>query len=78
MNDALGEVKIKTVGTTTFLDAGEWTSAVATRKNDDGTVSLVTSDPPLGGQMKATIGERGGKRVLIGRDAQHEYVFTEK
>ena len=78
VNDALGEVKVKKEGTSVVLDFGEWASAVATRKNDDGTVSLVTIDPPWAGEMEATIGERGGKRVLIGRDAQHEYVFIEQ
>lgn len=76
-NAALGEVKVKKVGPTTVLDFGEWSSAIATRKNDDGTTSVVTLEPGMAGEFDATIGERGGKRVLIGRDAQHEYVFVE-
>jgi CubicO group peptidase (beta-lactamase class C family) len=77
-NASLGEVKIKTTGSTTVMDVGEWSSAVATRKNDDGTTSIVTIEPPLADDMDAVIGERNGKRVLIGRDSQHEYVFVEQ
>jgi CubicO group peptidase (beta-lactamase class C family) len=62
-------------GAITF-DFGEWKSAVASRKNDDGTVSLITIDPTNAG-FEFVVGERSGKRVLIIRDGQHEYVFTE-
>ena len=62
-------------GVTTF-DFGEWKSAVASRKNDDGTISFITIDPTNDG-FEFVVGERAGKRVLIIRDGQHEYVFTE-
>jgi hypothetical protein len=51
-------------------------SQMATRKNDDGTISFVTADPPLSG-LELVNAERDGKRCLTLRDAQHEYVFTE-
>jgi hypothetical protein len=62
-------------GATTF-DFGEWKSKVASRKNDDGTISFISIDPTNEG-FEFVVGERGGKRVLIIRDGQHEYVFTE-
>ena len=61
-------------GTVTF-DFGEWKSAVASRKNDDGSVSFITIDPTNDG-FEFVVGERAGKRVLVIRDGQHEYVFT--
>jgi len=62
-------------GVTTF-DFGEWKSTVASRKNDDGTTSFMTIDPTNDG-FEFVVGERAGKRVLIIRDGQHEYIFTE-
>ncbi len=63
-------------GATTF-DFGEWQSAVASRKNDDGSISLITIDPTNRG-FEFVMGERAGKRVLVIHDGQHEYVFHER
>ena len=72
----LGELDVlKKDGVTTF-DFGEWRSTVASRKNDDGTISFITIDPTNQG-FEFVVGERSGKRVLIIRDGQHEYIFTE-
>jgi hypothetical protein len=49
---------------------------MASRKNDDGTVSFITTAPSTIG-FDFVVGERSGKRVLVIRDGQHEYVFTE-
>jgi hypothetical protein len=49
---------------------------MATRKNDDGTISFINADPPVSG-LELVRGEKNGKRALIVRDAQHEYVFVE-
>jgi hypothetical protein len=62
-------------GVTTF-DFGEWKSTVASRKNDDGTISFITIDPTNDG-FEFVVGDCSGKRVLIIRDGQHEYIFTE-
>ena len=59
------------------VDVGEWRTAVGSRKNDDGSVSLIAIDPGLVG-FEWVIGERDGKRVLITRDGQHEYLFLEE
>jgi CubicO group peptidase (beta-lactamase class C family) len=75
-SDALGELHVTTKGAHTIFDFGEWKSEIASHKNDDGTMSVVLVDP---GAVKAdlVVGERGGKRALTVRDAQHEYVFEE-
>jgi CubicO group peptidase (beta-lactamase class C family) len=56
---------------------GDLHSKVASRNNDDGTTSFVTIDPTLSG-VNFVVGEREGKRALILRDAQHEYVYLEE
>jgi CubicO group peptidase (beta-lactamase class C family) len=72
----LGAIDVLTKDGMTTFDFGEWKSTVASRKNDDGTVSFITIDPTNGG-FEFVVGEHGGKRVLVIRDGQHEYVFTE-
>jgi hypothetical protein len=58
------------------LGFGGWRTAVATRKNDNGTASIVTISPGIAGTA-FVVDKRDGKRVLVVRDKQHEYVFTE-
>jgi len=73
---ALGDLTVvNDAGATTF-DFGEWKSKVASRKNDDGTVSFITTDPTNMG-FEFVVADRSGKRALVIRDGQHEYVFTE-
>jgi hypothetical protein len=76
-NDSLGELAVIRHGQESVLDVGEWQSKVASRKNDDGTYSLITAEPGNDG-FEFVVGERDGKRVLTTRDAQHEYLFFEK
>jgi CubicO group peptidase (beta-lactamase class C family) len=73
---ALGEINVRKDSGRTAFDFGEWKSTVASRKNDDGTVSFITIDPTAGG-FEFVVSERSGKRTLVIRDGQHEYVFTE-
>ena len=73
-NDALGEIVVRRAGAATIFDFGEWKSEVATRHNPDGTVSFVTVAPGIIG-LEFVVGP-GPKPALIGRDAQHEYVFA--
>ena len=56
--------------------AGTPWSSVASRKNDDGTMSFLTIDPTLGG-FEFVVADKDGRRRLVMRDAQHEYVFEE-
>jgi CubicO group peptidase (beta-lactamase class C family) len=73
----LGEVTVKRQANgAVVFDVGEWYSTVASRKNDDGTISYITIDPTLDG-FEFVVAEKGGKRSLVLRDAQHEYAFTE-
>src|SRR5215469_15949485 len=72
----LGDLDVITHAETTIFNLGEWKSTVASRKNDDGTTSFITIDPGTDG-FEFVVSERGGKRVLIIRDGQHEYAFTE-
>ena len=60
----------------TVFDLGEWRSSVASRKNDDGTISFITIDPG-GAGFEFVESKRNEKRTLIVREGQHEYVFTE-
>jgi hypothetical protein len=49
---------------------------MASRKNEDGTVSFVTVAPGAAG-LEFVV-RRGEPRTLVIADAQHEYVFAEK
>ncbi len=72
----LGDLEVREQNGVTIFDLGEWKSSVASRKNDDGTTSFITIDPGTDG-FEFVGGERSGKRVLVIRDGQHEYTFTE-
>lgn len=75
-NAALGELTVRREGGATIFDFGEWKSEVASRRNDDGTLSFVTIEPTLSG-IELVVADRDGKRRLIVRDGQHEYAFEE-
>jgi len=76
VNAQLGNIKVTKSGEHIVFtwDGGE--SRMATRQNDDGTISFINADPPLSG-FEFVRSEKDGKRALIVRDAQHEYVFVE-
>lgn len=76
-NESLGEIKVSRAGQATVFDFGEWKSEVASRKNPDGSISFLTTAPGIS-DMELVVGSASGKRTLVIRDAQHEYVFTEK
>lgn len=69
-NAALGSITVKAGNDAPVFDFGEWKSTVASRKNDDGTLSFVTIDPPGGFEFVVA------GNTLVLRDSQHEYVFT--
>jgi CubicO group peptidase (beta-lactamase class C family) len=73
---ALGEIVVTHPGKTTVFDFGEFKTEVGSRKNPDGTTSFLTISPGIS-LFELTVGEAGGKRTLLVRDAQHEYIFTE-
>ena len=68
---------LRSSGPTKFVFS-KWRSTVASRKNDDGTISFVTIDPTNEVlEFEFVMGQHAGKRILTLRDAQHEYLFTE-
>jgi hypothetical protein len=72
----LGGLVIHRQGPSTVFDLGEWRSSVASRKNDDGSISFITIDPGVSG-FEFVESKRNNKRALIVREGQHEYIFTE-
>jgi CubicO group peptidase (beta-lactamase class C family) len=83
-NAALGNIDVSVAAADgssasggTIFDFGEWRSPVASRKNDDGTMSFVTIAPGIDG-LEFVVSASGRKPSLVFRDAQHEYVFVER
>ena len=76
VSTGLGELNVRKEHGAVIFDVGEWRSTVASRKNDDGTISFITIDPTISG-FEFVVSEKGGKRALVIRDAQHEYMFLE-
>ena len=75
-SNVLGNIAVEKQGVNTVFAFDCWKSSVASRKNADGTVSFITIDPTRRG-FEFVGAERDGKRALIIRDGQHEYVFIE-
>lgn len=75
-NAELGRITIDRTGAQPMMRGVTVNSALATKRNDDGTVSLITTDPTLLG-FPYVVGTIDGKRALIVRDSQHEYRFVE-
>jgi CubicO group peptidase (beta-lactamase class C family) len=73
-NPALGDIAVAKSGASTVFDFGEWKSAVASRRNPDGSVSFITIDP--GADGFEFVVAPGATPALVIRDAQHEYTFT--
>jgi hypothetical protein len=70
---ALGDLKVLHKTDETIFDFGGWNCEVASRKNDDGTLSYVSISPGEEG-FEFVVSEND--RTLIIRDAQHEYKFA--
>jgi CubicO group peptidase (beta-lactamase class C family) len=75
-NDALGDITVSRDRGVTYFDVGEWKAPVGSRHNPDGSVSFVITTPGILG-LETVVGSADGKRTLVIRDAQHEYVFVE-
>jgi CubicO group peptidase (beta-lactamase class C family) len=76
-NPSIGDVVVRRNGKTLSFDFGELASDMASRKNPDGTNSLITTVPGFIG-LEFVAGSKSGQRNLTLRDAQHEYVLVEK
>lgn len=59
-----------------WVEAGAIEGPLATRRNADGTTSLVSIGPGTIG-VDAVIGQANGSRTLTIRDSQHDYVYLE-
>jgi len=75
-NPDLGWIAVEKAGDGIRFRTAAWSSAVASRHNDDGTTSFISIDPGLQG-LDLVVGKQAGKRTLTARDAQHTYVFVE-
>ena len=76
-NPAVGDVVVYRNVKALSFDFGEFASDMASRKNPDGTYSLITAVPGFNG-LEFVAGSKSGQRNLTLRDAQHEYVLVEK
>lgn len=74
INDQLGEIRVIPRGKAAWFDFGTWESEVASRRNNDGTLSFVTISPGEDG-FEFVVSDVDGRQGLTIRDAQHEYVF---
>ncbi len=72
----LGDIEVSKTGAAIWFDFGVWKSEMASRIGDDDRNSFVTASPGLVG-FEFLVADKEGKRSLVLRDAQHEYVFAE-
>lgn len=75
-NADLGRLRVEAGAKPLRFHFTHWGSPMATRKNDDGTISFVTIGPAVDG-IPFVAGTKDGKRTLTTREGQHEYVFVE-
>ncbi|WP_246623350.1 serine hydrolase domain-containing protein [Sphingomonas colocasiae] len=71
-----GKISFSDRGGAKWMKAGFIEGPVATRKNADGTVSIVSAGGGAIG-VEAVVGSKDGARTLTVRDSQHDYVYTE-
>ncbi len=76
-NADLGHIDVLRKGSQLYFDFGPWKSVIASRVNDDKSISFITGDPGIAG-FEFVVGTKNGHRTLTTRDGQHEYVYTEK
>lgn len=75
-NADLGDLVVRREGGKTVFDFGGWSSEVASRKNEDGSVTFVTITPGADGfELDVAAGPEG--RRLIIREAPRAYTFSE-
>lgn len=73
---SVGTITIKDEGGSKWMKAGFVEGPVASRKNPDGSVSIISAGAGAIG-VEALVGAADGKRTLTIRDSQHEYIYTE-
>ena len=77
VHPTLGEIAVTTTQKGTLFDFGEWKSAVASCKQQNGGVLFRVVDPGAPDFMEFIAEERDGKRALVLRDMQSEQIFWE-
>lgn len=75
-NADLGTLDVSRTAAATLLRSATFTAPLGTKRNEDGTDSVIATDALLLGS-DWVVGKEGGKRTLTMRDGQHTYVFTE-
>ena len=75
-NDGLGRLDVVRKDGRTVFDFGEWRSEVASRRNEDGTVSFVLTEPGMLG-WQFVVADAAGRRGLVARTAQQEFLLRE-
>ncbi|WP_335656020.1 serine hydrolase domain-containing protein [Parasphingorhabdus sp.] len=76
VSPGIGTITISEKNGTKWIKAGFVEGPIATDANADGSISLVSAAPGAIG-LTALVGEADGKRTLMVRDAQDEYIYTE-
>lgn len=76
-NADLGDLVVRREGDKTVFDFGGWASEVASRKNDDGTITFVTITPGADG-YEFEIADAPEGRGLVIRESPRAYRFVEK
>jgi CubicO group peptidase (beta-lactamase class C family) len=76
VNAELGRITVDRSGPAPVFRFTSFNSPMASRRNQDGTISFVTVEPTVYG-LPLVVADSGGKRQLIVRDGQHEYRFDE-
>ncbi len=72
----LGRIAVRHATGGVVFDFGAWHSHVASRRNDDGSISFITIDPGADG-YEFVVATAAGKRSLVIRDGQHAYTYVE-
>lgn len=73
-NAALGDLAVTRRDGKAWIDVGAFSSELATQPQPDGSLAFVTIDPVALGFVLVRA-DQDGKRRLVVRDGQHEYVF---
>lgn len=76
-NPSLGPLTVRRENGRTYLQATTISAEVTTKKNEDGTYSVVMVSPGLMGSS-ILVGTKDGKRTLTLDDNQHEYAWVEE
>lgn len=75
-NDILGQIRIYEEKGVTYLDPDVWRTPIGTKKNPDGTTSIVATAPFMLG-MELLIGESENRKTLTINYAQDSFTFVE-